>query len=193
MERRLTAHSSFCSSISAPTRRRTARSLGKMPTTSERRLTSPLSRSSLRVAQQAAEALGLQIQYIEIRRSEDWETALAAVSQARADAVFQLCDPVTLSRRKALVDFASRSWLPSIYEMKEYVTEGGLMSYGPSLAAMGHRSASFVDKIIKGAKPADLPVEQPAKFELVVNLKAANAIGIEISPSFLANADEVIE
>ena len=156
-------------------------------------LAAPDKEPGLRVAQRAAEALGLQIQYIEIRRNEDWETAVAAVSQARAEAVFQLCDPVTLSRRKALVDFANRSWLPSIYEMKEYVTEGGLMSYGPSLAAMGHRSASFVDKIIKGAKPADLPVEQPAKFELVVNLKTANAIGIEIPPSFLANADEVIE
>jgi hypothetical protein len=99
----------------------------------------------LREAERAAHALGLQIQYFEIRKNEDWEAAVTAVSKARPkpDAVFQLCDPVTLSRRKALVDFAAKSRLPSMYEMKEYVVEGGLMAYGPSLAAMGRRSAYF--------------------------------------------------
>jgi putative ABC transport system substrate-binding protein len=149
----------------------------------------------LREAERAAHALGLQIQYYEIRKSEDWEAAVTAVSKARPkpDAVFQLCDPVTLSRRKALVDFAAKSRLPSMYEMKEYVVEGGLMAYGPSLAAMGRRSAYFVDRILKGAKPADLPVEQPTKFELVINLRTARAIGLDLPPTLLGRADEVIE
>jgi len=149
----------------------------------------------LREAERAAHALGLQIQYYEIRKNEDWEAAVTAVSKARPkpDAVFQLCDPVTLSRRKALVDFAANSRLPSMYEMKEYVVEGGLMAYGPSLAAMGRRSAYFVDRILKGAKPADLPVEQPTKFELVINLRTAKAIGLDLPPTLLGRADAVIE
>jgi putative tryptophan/tyrosine transport system substrate-binding protein len=149
----------------------------------------------LREAERAAHALGLQIQYFEIRKSEDWEAAVTAVSKARPkpDAVFQLCDPVTLSRRKALVNFALKSRLPSMYEMKEYVVEGGLMAYGPSLAAMGRRSAYFVDKILKGAKPGDLPVEQPTKFELVINLKTAQALGLTVPPTLLARADDVID
>jgi putative tryptophan/tyrosine transport system substrate-binding protein len=158
-------------------------------------LVAPDKEPGLREAQRAAHALGLQVQYIEIRKSEDWEAAAMAVFNTRPkpDAVFQLCDPVTLSRRKALVDFAARSWLPSMYEMKEYVLEGGLMAYGPSLAAMGHRSAYFVDRILKGAKPADLPVEQPTKFELVIDLKTAKEIGLDLPPPLLGRADEVIE
>jgi putative ABC transport system substrate-binding protein len=147
----------------------------------------------LKEAEWAAQALGLEIFYVEIRKNDDWEAAVQAVLKARVDAVFQLCDPVTLSRRKALVDFAANSLLPSMYEMKEYVLEGGLMSYGPSLAAMGRRSASFVDRIAKGSKPADLPVEQPTKLELVINLKTAKAIGLTIPPTIIARADEVVE
>jgi len=147
----------------------------------------------LKEAQRAAQALGLEVHYVEIRKSEDWETAVGDVLKAGVDAVFQLCDPVTLSRRKALVDFAAKSLLPSMYEMKEYVLEGGLMSFGPSLTAMGRRSAYFVDRIIKGTTPPDLPVEQPTKFELVINLKTAKAIGATIPPTLLARADEVIE
>ena len=158
-------------------------------------LAAPDKEPGLREAQRAAQALGLQIQYIEIRQSADWGAAVEAVSmlRPRPDAVFQLCDPVTLSRRKALVNFALESRLPSMYEMKEYVVEGGLMAYGPSLAAMGRRSAHFVDKILKGAKPGDLPVEQPTKFELVINVKTAQALGLTVPPTLLARADEVIE
>ena len=147
----------------------------------------------LKEAQRAAQALGLEVHYVEIRKSEDWETAVGDVLNAGVDAVFQLCDPVTLSRRKALVDFAAKSLLPSMYEMKEYVLEGGLMSFGPSLTAMGRRSAYFVDRIIKGTTPPDLPVEQPTKFELVINLKTAKAIGVTIPPALLTRVDEVIE
>jgi putative tryptophan/tyrosine transport system substrate-binding protein len=129
-----------------------------------------------------------------LQNIEDWRAAVIAVSNARPkpDAVFQLCDPVTLSRRKALVDFAANSRLPSMYEMKEYVIECGLMAYGPSLAAMSRRSAHFVDRILKGAKPAELPAEQPSRFEFVVNLKTAKAMGFEMPPALLARADEVI-
>jgi putative tryptophan/tyrosine transport system substrate-binding protein len=127
-------------------------------------LAAPDKEPGVREAERAAHALGLQIQYIEIRKSEDWEAAAMAVLNAspKPDAVFQLCDPVTLSRRKALVDFAARSWLPSMYEMKEYVVEGGLMAYGPSLAAMGRRSAYFVDKILKGRGQAGRPASGAA-------------------------------
>lgn len=158
-------------------------------------LAAPDKEPGIREAQRAAQALGLQMHYIEIRRTQDWEAAVQAMARAHPapDAVFQLCDPVTLSRRKALVDFAAHSGLPSMYEMKEYVVEGGLMAYGPSLAAMGRRSAYFVDRILKGAKPAELPVEQPTKFELVINRKTANSIGVEIPPTLLARADEVID
>jgi putative ABC transport system substrate-binding protein len=156
-------------------------------------LAAPDKEPGLREARRAAEELGLQIQYFEIRQLDDWEEAVQAVAKAHPapDGAFQLCDPVTLSRRKALVDFAERSLLPSIYEMKEYVTEGGLMAYGPSLADMGYRSAYFVDRVLKGAKPSELPVEQPTKVELLVNLKAARAIGIDLPQELLARADEV--
>jgi putative ABC transport system substrate-binding protein len=158
-------------------------------------LAAPDKEPGLKEARRAAEALGLHIQYFEIRESEDWEEAVRAVARAdpAPNGAFQLCDPVTLRRRKALVDFAERSRLPSIYEMKEYVLEGGLMAYGPSLADMGRRAAYFVDRILRGERPADLPVEQPAKFGLTINLKAAKAIGLELPATLLAGADEVIE
>jgi putative ABC transport system substrate-binding protein len=158
-------------------------------------LAAPDKEPGLKEARQAAQELGFEIQYIEIRKSQDWEEAVQAVLHARPapDAVFQLCDPVTLSRRKALVDFATRSFLPSMYEMREYVVEGGLMAYGPSLMAMGHRSAYYVDKILKGSRPADLPVEQPTTIQLAINLKAAKAINIDLPQSLLTRADEVIE
>jgi putative ABC transport system substrate-binding protein len=157
-------------------------------------LAAPDKAPGIREAQRVAHGLGLEIQYIEIRRSEDWEQAVRAVSSAQPapDGVFQLCDPVTLSRRKALVDFAAKTRLPSMYEMREYVVEGGLMAYGPSLTTMGRRSADFTDKILRGAKPTDLPVEQPTKLELTINQTTARAIGLDLPQSLLAWADEVI-
>jgi putative ABC transport system substrate-binding protein len=158
-------------------------------------LAAPDKAPGIREAQRVAQELGLGIQYIEIRKSEDWEHAVRTVSNAQPapDTVFQLCDPVTLSRRKALVEFAAKIRLPSMYEMREYVVEGGLMAYGPSLTTMGRRSADFVDKILRGVKPVDLPVEQPPKLELTINQSAAKAIGIDLPQSLLAWADEVIE
>jgi putative tryptophan/tyrosine transport system substrate-binding protein len=158
-------------------------------------LAAPDKAPGIREAQRVAQELGLEIQYFEIRKSEDWEQAIQAVASAQIapDTVFQLCDPVTLSRRKALVNFAAKTRLPSMYEMREYVVEGGLMAYGPSLATMGRRSADFVDKILRGAKSSDLPVEQPTKLELAINQTTAKAIGIDLPQGLLAWADEVIE
>jgi putative tryptophan/tyrosine transport system substrate-binding protein len=158
-------------------------------------LAAPDKAPGIKEAQRVAQELGLEIQYYEIRKSDDWEQAIRAVANAPTppDSVFQLCDPVTLSRRKALVDFAARTRLPSMYEMREYVVEGGLMAYGPSLATMGRRSADYVDRILKGAKPSDLPVEQPTKLELAVNQTTAKAIGLDLPQSLLAWVDELLE
>ena len=102
-------------------------------------------------------------------------------------------DTVLLFHRTRIVGFAAKNRLPAMYSLKEYMDAGGLMMYGPNVADMYRRSAAFVDKILKGAKPADLPVEQPTKFELVINVKAAKALGLTIPPSLLLRADEVIE
>ena len=104
-----------------------------------------------------------------------------------------MSDPFTLQHRKRIVEFAAQSHLPAIYEAREFVQFGGLMSYGPSLIAMQRRAAEYVDKILKGAKPTDLPVEQPSKFELLIDLKAAKTLNLTIPPSVIVRADEVIE
>jgi putative ABC transport system substrate-binding protein len=104
-----------------------------------------------------------------------------------------LADPFTRANRQRIVDFAARSRLPAIYETREFVEAGGLISYGPNLVAMQRRSATYIDKILNGAKPGDLPVEQPTAFELIINMKTANALGIKLSDSIMARADEVIQ
>jgi putative ABC transport system substrate-binding protein len=108
-------------------------------------------------------------------------------------AVLTLVDPFTTLHRQRIIDFAAERHLPAIYESREFVDAGGLISYGIDLSAMQRRAALYVDKILKGAKPADLPVEQPTKFELVINLKTAKTLGLTIPPSLLSRADEVIE
>ena len=113
--------------------------------------------------------------------------------RARADALTVLTTPVFGSERRRLVDLAAKNRLPTVFPFREYVDAGGLMSYGPSLADMFRRAATYVDKILKGAKPADLPVEQPTKFELVINLKTARALGLTIPQSVLVRANQVIE
>jgi putative tryptophan/tyrosine transport system substrate-binding protein len=144
-------------------------------------------------AQDAATKLGLIVRSIGVHDLIDFDAAFAAIESDRADALLTLVDPFTLVHRKRIVDFAAQRHLPAIYEAREFVGSGGLVSYGPSLVANQRRAAEYVDKIFKGAKPADLPVEQPAKFELLINLKTAKALGLDIPPSVLARADEVIE
>jgi putative tryptophan/tyrosine transport system substrate-binding protein len=141
----------------------------------------------------AAGALRLQLQYLDVLSSKDTKTAFQAASKGRADAVLVLSGPVLNSYRKQVVDLALKSRLPAIYSFPDFVDAGGLMTYGVSQSDLSRRAATYVDKILKGAKPANIPVEQPTKFELVINLKAAKQIGLTIPPNVLARADRVIK
>jgi putative ABC transport system substrate-binding protein len=146
-----------------------------------------------RDTQAAAGALGVSLQPHELRDPKDFEVAFAMMAQQRPDVFIVLQDALTLQHRKAIIDFAVRERLPGMFVAKEWVEVGGLMSYGESLPEMYRRGAYFVDRILKGAKPAELPVEQVTKFELVLNLKAAKTIGLTIPETILVRADEVIE
>jgi len=140
-----------------------------------------------------ARSLHVELQSIELFRVEDLDRAFTAVTKGRAQAlIVPAGNPIIIARQDQVASFAQRSRLPSIYGAREPVDDGRLMSYGPSINAMFERSAIFVDKILKGAKPADLAVEQPTKFELVINLRTAKALGLTIPPSLLRRADEVI-
>jgi putative ABC transport system substrate-binding protein len=147
----------------------------------------------LKEAEAAARALGVRLQFVEARGPADFERAFSDMTRARADALTVLPSPTFLYERRRLVDLAAKNRLPTVFAFREYVDAGGLMSYGPDIADMYRRAATYVDKILKGAKPADLPVEQPTKFELVINLKTAKALGLTIPPSLLLRADEVIQ
>jgi putative ABC transport system substrate-binding protein len=156
--------------------------------------TNPGNAQALRETELAAGAFGVQLQsYLEVRDARDVETAFRAATKARSDAVLALTSAVLFSRRTQVADLAVKYRLPVVYGQPEYVEAGGVMSYGANIADLYRRSASYVDKILKGAKPADLPVEQPTKFELVINLKAAKQIGLTIPPNVLARADRVIK
>ena len=149
---------------------------------------------ALRETERAARTLRVQLQYLDVRGPNDIETAFQAARTGRADAVLTLPSAVLFSHRKQVVDLAARSRLPAMYfSAPGFPADGGLISYGASLTDMDRRAATFVDKILKGAKPADLPIEQPTKFEFIINLKAAKQIGLTIPPSVLARADEVIQ
>jgi putative ABC transport system substrate-binding protein len=142
----------------------------------------------------AARTLRLEVNSIEVTQAEDLDRAFAAVINQRAQAlVLPGVNPVGFANRGKIVSFAQRNRLPSMYPTREYLDSGGLMSYGPSLPDQFRRAAVYVDKILKGAKPADLPVEQPTKFELVINLKTAKALGLTMPPSLLRRADQVIQ
>jgi len=143
----------------------------------------------------AAEQLGLRLQFVEARSLKELEGAFSAMIREKAMALIVLSDPwfFARERRQQIVDFAAKNRLPSMYELREFVDAGGLMSYGPSLLDMARRAAFHVDKILKGAKPGDLPVERPTRFELIINLKAAKQIGLSIPPELLARADKVIK
>ena len=147
----------------------------------------------LRDTEDAARVLGLQVQALEARGPDDFAGAFAAALKGGAGGLTVLEDPVTRFQRARLVDLAAQSRLPTISNERVFVEAGGLMSYAASDRDMHRRAAYYVDRILKGAKPADLPVEQPTKFELIINLKTAKALGMTIPPSLLLLADEVIQ
>ena len=140
----------------------------------------------------AARSLGVQLQTLEARGPDEFEGAFAAMTRERAGALLVLRDGMFLLHQRRITDLVAKSRLPTMFQLREHVDAGGLMAYGPSLRDAFRRAATYVDKILKGAKPADLPVEQPTRFELVINLKTAKALGLTIPPSVLIRADEVI-
>jgi ABC-type uncharacterized transport system substrate-binding protein len=141
----------------------------------------------------AAQALEVRLQFLEARGPADFDRAFSEMTRARADALTVLTSSMLFGERRRLVDLAAKNRLPAVYPWREGVDAGGLMAYGPDLADLLRRAATYVDKILKGAKPGDLPVEQPTKFELVINLKTAKALGLTIPSSLLQRADQVIE
>ena len=147
---------------------------------------------ALREINVVADAFRVQVQYLEVRGPKDIETAFRAATKERADALIVLGSPVLRSQQKQVVDLAVKSRFPAIYSVPEFVEDGGLMTYGVNINDLYRRAATYVDRILKGAKPAELPVEQPMKFEFVVNLKAAKQIGLTIPPNVLVRADKVI-
>jgi putative tryptophan/tyrosine transport system substrate-binding protein len=142
-------------------------------------------------AEVAARALGVRLQFVEVRGPEDFDRAFSDMSSARASALTVLPSNMMNNERRRLVDLAAKNRLPTVYPWREGVDAGGLMAYGANLADLARRAATYVDKILKGAKPADLPVEQPTKFELVINLKTANTLGLTIPPTLLQLAEVI--
>ena len=143
--------------------------------------------------ERAAQTMGIEVQSLEVRGPDDFAGAFEAAKRQQPDALLAIGDPLISDFRRQIIDFASAQRLPAAYSRREYVEAGGLMSYGASISDLVRRAAGYVDKILRGAKPEDLPVEQPTKFELVINLKTAKTLGLTISPSVLGLADEVIE
>jgi len=150
-------------------------------------------KDTLKRAEVAARDLGVPLQFVEARGPADFDRAFSDMSMARAGALTVLASNMFVSERRRLVDLAAERRLPAVYSARELVDAGGLMSYGANLADLDRRAATYVDRILKGTKPADLPVEQPAKFELIINLKTARALGLTIPQSVLGRADEVIQ
>jgi putative ABC transport system substrate-binding protein len=154
--------------------------------------TNTVNTAQVREMETAAAALGVQLLSLEVRRSDDFEGAFRAGLRGRADALIVPGDSLLITYRARIVDFAAKNRLPAMYANPEYMDVGGLMSYGPNLAEMFRRAATYVDRILKGAKPGDLPIEQPTKLELVINLKTAKALGLTIPQSLLLRADQII-
>ena len=153
----------------------------------------PANALAWRETQGAASALGVALQSHEVRGPKDFEVAFARMTEERLDALFVLDDALTIQYGKEIADFAIQKRLPSVFSATDRVEAGGLMSYGPRYSEMMRRAASLVDKILRGVEPANLPMEQPTTFELVINLKTARAIGLDVPATLLARADEVIE
>jgi putative ABC transport system substrate-binding protein len=142
--------------------------------------------------QVAARGLGLTLQAVEVRERNELESALSTIASARADALIVTASPIFFAYRAQLVNFAAKNRLPAMFFTREFAEAGDLMAHGPSVREPFRRAATYVDKLLKGAKPADLPVEQPTKFEFIINLKTAQALGLTIPPTLLFQADEVI-
>src|SRR5450759_3078201 len=153
----------------------------------------PFHVASMQQARAAAQAMGIKLQQHDIRKSEDLDGAFAAIRKERPDGLLILADRVFLHNRQRMMEFTNEQRLPNVNAYKELIEAGGLMSYGPSYEDMHKRAAIYVDKILKGAKPADLPIEQPTKFTFIINLKAAKALGLTVPPTLLSFADKVIE
>jgi len=147
----------------------------------------------LKALEGAGRALGVQLQFLEVRRPEDLPRAFEAAKNGRAEALNVLASPLLQAYNETIIDLAAKKRLPAIYQFRESAEAGGLMSYGPHLLEVFRQAATYVDKILKGRKPADLPVEQPIKFEFIINLKAAKQIGLTIPPNVLVRADKVIK
>jgi putative tryptophan/tyrosine transport system substrate-binding protein len=153
----------------------------------------PASQLQFRETQTAAQSLGIETQLFDVRDPKELESAFTAIAKARGDALIVLTDPLFLSQQKQIVNLVVKKRLPSVFGRDELVDAGGLMSYGANLPDQFRQAATYVDKILKGAKPADLPVQRATKFELVINLKAARALGLTIPQSVLMQADRVID
>ena len=159
-------------------------------------LTNPTNRSHAAFAKEvkvAARSLGAQVQVLEAPNPDQLDSAFAAMTKEHAAALLVLTDSMFVGQRQRIADLAAKSRVPALYSQKEFVDGGGLVSYGPSLVDMFRRAATHVDKVLRGAKPGDIPIEQPTKFELVINLKTAKALGLTVPQSLLLRADEVIE
>jgi putative ABC transport system substrate-binding protein len=159
-------------------------------------LTNPANRSHAAFAKElkvVAQSLGVQLQVLDAPSPDQLDSAFAAMTKERVAALLVLTDSTFLGQPRRLTDLAARSNLPALYSQKEFVVDGGLASYGPSLRDMFHNAAAHVDKILKGAKPSDIPIEQPTTFELVINLRTVKALGLRIPQSLLLRADEVIQ
>ena len=152
----------------------------------------PNARRLLKETEISAQALGMQLQVLQVRHPDELDKAFSAMTKARAGALTVIPDPTLQAERKKVADLSAKTRLPAIYGISGVAESGGLMVYAPSLPDLWRRAATYVDKILKGAKPADLPVEQPKKFEFIINLKAAKQIGLTIPPNVLARADRVI-
>ena len=158
-------------------------------------LVNPLlaTKATLKDVEGAARALRVKLQVLEVRDPQELDDAFSAMKRERADALLVLSDPMFFAQRERIIGLAAKHRLPGMFEWREFAEAGGLLSYGTNVAEMYRRLATYVDKILKGAKPADLPVEQPTKFELVINLKTAKALGLKIPQSFFLRADHVIQ
>ncbi len=150
-------------------------------------------RARFEQARVAVPAVGLTVRSVEVRDARELDVAFEAIIREHPEALLLLVDPLTLSQRSRIVEFAAEQRIPAIYEISDFVDVGGLISYGPSISDQYRRAATYVDKILRGAKPADLPIEQPTKFELVINMRAAKALGIKFPDSILLRADKVVE